>query len=155
MNIIRNLVPLAMALFTSTVVLADDIPSTPNHPAWHAECASCHVAYPPALLTAAGWRTVMSGLDKHFGSDASLDDKTRADITAFLVRHAGRSPRLASQGGRLTETAWFRHEHDEVPAQVWRSSVKSPAECQACHTGADKGSFREREIRMPSAQTSR
>jgi hypothetical protein len=29
---------------------------------WHSECGSCHVAYPPRLLEAASWRTIMQGL---------------------------------------------------------------------------------------------
>ncbi len=146
---------LAAVLFASAAVQADDIPATPNHPAWNAECASCHVAYPPALLTAADWRTVMSGLDRHYGSDASLDDKTRSDITRFLESHAGKSQRLAAKDGRITGTAWFRHEHDEVPARVWRTGVKSPAQCQACHTGAAQGRYGEDEIRLPRVTASR
>ena len=154
-----NLTPFLLAgllvVSASPAARADEIPVPPRHAAWQAECGSCHVAYPPALLDAAGWRSVMAGLDRHFGSDASLDDKTRADIGAFLARHAGRSSRLASQDGRLTATAWFRHEHDEVPSQVWRTGVKSPAQCQACHTGAGQGRYGEREIRLPRATVQR
>ena len=154
-----NLTPFLLAgllvVSASPAARADEMPVPPRHAAWQAECGSCHVAYPPALLDAAGWRTVMAGLDRHFGSDASLDDKTRADIGAFLARHAGRSSRLASQDGRLTATAWFRHEHDEVPSQVWRTGVKSPAQCQACHTGAGQGRYGEREIRLPRATVQR
>ena len=159
MNIAMTLTRL---LFTGMLVVsaasaarAGDIPVPPRHAAWQAECGSCHVAYPPALLDAAGWRTVMAGLDRHFGSDASLDDKTRADIGAFLARHAGRTSRLASPDGRLSATAWFRHEHDEVPARVWRDGVKSPAQCQACHTGAAQGRYGEGEIRLPRASAQR
>jgi hypothetical protein len=155
MNITRTLISLAAVLFATATAQADDIPAAPKHPAWSGECGSCHVAYPPALLSAAGWRTVMSGLDKHYGSDASLDDKTRADITRFLENHAGQSPRVASKDGRITGTAWFRHEHDEVPARVWRAGVKSPAQCEACHTGAAKGRFDEDEIRIPRVTASR
>ena len=155
MKFTHALIALAIVLFTSTAVLADELLVTPNHPVWRSECGSCHVAYPPALLTASSWRTVMAGLDKHFGSDASLDDKTRKDITRFLESHAASSPRHASKDGRITGTAWFRHEHDEVPAQVWRTGVKSPAQCDACHTGATNGRYGEGEIRMPRVAASR
>jgi hypothetical protein len=155
MNPTHTLVSLAALLIASATVQADDIPVAPKHPAWNSECGSCHVAYPPALLTASGWRTVMSGLDRHFGSDASLDDKTRADITRFLESQAGKSARIASKDGRITGTVWFRHEHDEIPARVWRTGVKSPAQCQACHTGAGKGRYGEDEIRMPRVTASR
>ena len=51
---------------------------------------------------------------------------------------------------RITETGWFRHEHDEVPAGIWkRPAVKSAANCAACHTRADAGDFSERNIRIP------
>ena len=145
----------AAALSLSAPALADDLPPAPRHPLWQAECGSCHVAYPPALLDAAGWRGVMAGLDRHFGSDASLDEKARAEIARFLESHAGRSPRLASKDGRVSGTAWFRHEHDEVPARVWRAGVKSPAQCQACHPGADQGRYAEREIRLPRVAAGR
>src|SRR3990170_4941454 len=52
---------------------------------WRQECASCHIAYAPGLLPAESWRKVMAGLDKHFGSDASLDAGDNKEITAFLV----------------------------------------------------------------------
>ena len=155
MKFTHALIALACVLFTSAAVLADDLPATPNHPAWRSECGSCHVAYPPALLTASGWRMVMAGLDKHFGSDASLDDKTRKDIARFLESHAAASPRHAAKEGRITGTAWFRQEHGEVPGQVWRTGVKSPAQCEACHSGAMNGRFGEGEIRMPRVAASR
>jgi cytochrome c2 len=63
--------------------------------------------------------------------------------------------RLAAKDGRITTTAWFRHEHDEVPARAWRTGVKSAAQCQACHTGAAEGRYAESEIRLPRATASR
>ena len=44
--------------------------------AWQTECGSCHAAYPPRLLTAQSWRTIVKGLDRHFGVDASVDAPT-------------------------------------------------------------------------------
>ena len=38
---------------------------------WQQECASCHIAYAPALLPKGSWRRLMSGLDQHFGENAS------------------------------------------------------------------------------------
>lgn len=120
-------------------------------PTWKAECGSCHIAYPPALLPAASWRAVMSGLDKHFGADASLDPATRDKITAFLEQNASRKRKLIDATElRITETRWFRHEHDEVPAYVWKNTkVKSPANCAACHLNAEAGDYSEHNIRIP------
>ena len=117
---------------------------------WKAECASCHIAYPPKRLPAPAWRRLMSGLDKHFGTDASIDAAAAASIAAYLEQNAGRERRGERQTLRITETAWFAREHDEVPPALWKSpTVKSAANCTACHTQAESGDFRERNIRLP------
>lgn len=124
-----------------------------NHAAWRQECGACHVAYPPQLLPARSWRAIMAGLDQHFGTDASLDPQQHADILRFLEANAG--PGRAAKDGkpllRITETRWFIHEHsEELPANIWnRPSVKSPANCVACHTAADRGDYSEQTLRMP------
>lgn len=117
---------------------------------WKAECGSCHVAYPPQLLAAPAWRSIMAGLDAHFGTDASLDPAAAKEIGAFLESNAGGGRRAAPRTLRITQTRWFRREHDEVPAPAWkRPSVKTAANCAACHPGAEQGDFRERSIRIP------
>ncbi|WP_126446051.1 diheme cytochrome c [Sulfuricystis multivorans] len=129
-------------------------------PAYQAECASCHVAYPPRLLTADDWRRVMASLDKHYGDNASLDEPTRRAIEGFLIRNAGspskvgaRKTASASALPRLTATPWFERKHREVSRRDWaHPKVKTPANCAACHTQAAQGSYREREIVMPSGR---
>lgn len=119
---------------------------------WQKECSTCHIAYPPSLLPAESWRKVMDGLDKHFGSDASLTVDENREITDFLVKNASTRMGAATGTLRITETAWFRRKHDshEVPPAVWKNpQVKSAANCQACHTQAERGDFSERNIRMP------
>lgn len=116
---------------------------------WNTECGSCHVAYPPQLLPAASWDALIAGLGDHFGSDASLDADTASTLLAYAKANAGRSP-----GGapplRITETPWFRHEHDEIDAATWkRPKVGSPANCAACHGGAERGDYDEDRIRIP------
>ncbi len=119
---------------------------------WQTECGSCHVAFPPRLLPAESWRAVMSGLDKHFGSDASLDAKSAHEIGAFLEKNAG-SSRHSAPGKpilRITETRWFLHEHDEVPDRTWKNpKVKSAANCAACHIQAENGNYSEHNIKIP------
>lgn len=138
---------LLFASFVAHQALADGKRFTADNPQWRAECGSCHVAYPPQLLPAPAWNRIMSGLDRHFGADASLDAAGSAAIGAFLVNNS-RSGEVRTL--RITETGWFRHEHDEVPAATWtRPAVKSPANCVACHTRADAGDFSERNIRIP------
>jgi cytochrome c553 len=119
---------------------------------WRAECGSCHIAYPPQLLPAASWRRVMSELERHFGTDATLDAGPAAEIGAFLEQSSGTGKRVrgVADEPRITRTPWFVREHDEVPAAAWRRpAIKSAANCAACHAGAGQGDFRERDIRMP------
>ncbi len=123
-----------------------------SNPKWKAECGSCHVAFPPDMLPAQSWRAVMSGLDKHFGTDASLDAATGDEITAFLEKYAGR--RATDPVGkpllRISETRWFKSEHRKVAARTWNNpKVKSAANCAACHTQAENGRFGERDIVIP------
>ena len=131
--------------------MADSHSYTASNPKWKSECGSCHVAYPPQLLPASSWRAVMSGLDKHFGSDASLDQQTFAEVGAFLEKNAGRERAASGKPVlRITETNWFVREHDEVSRAVWTSpKVKSPSNCTACHRGADSGDFGEHSVRIP------
>jgi len=143
---------LMLALSGGTgVAMAGEHSYNISDPTYRAECASCHIAYPPRLLPARSWRALMAGLDKHFGTDASLDPPGAARITTFLEQNAGRDRRGSSAPVlRITETRWFGHEHDELPARVWNNpKVKSAANCTACHVGADRGNFNEYGIRLP------
>jgi nitrate/TMAO reductase-like tetraheme cytochrome c subunit len=120
------------------------------NPVYREECGSCHVPYPPQLLPKASWQAIMAGLDKHFGSDASLDAKTVKDIQVYLEFNASRRAASGKPPLRITESAWFKREHDEVAASVWKSAaVKSAANCAACHTQADQGDYSERTLRVP------
>jgi nitrate/TMAO reductase-like tetraheme cytochrome c subunit len=117
---------------------------------WQSECGECHVAYPPGMLPAASWRVLMSGLNKHFGSDASLDKATAREISDFLEKNAGRRRHESTPLLRITETRWFIHEHDEIAERTWKNPrIKSPANCAACHPGAESGNFNEHNIRIP------
>jgi Dihaem cytochrome c len=119
---------------------------------WQTECGACHVAFPPRLLPAESWRAVMSGLDKHFGSNASLDAASAREIGAFLDKNAGSRGRETSGKPllRITETRWFKREHDEVSDRSWKNpKVKSAANCAACHIQAESGNYSEHNIRIP------
>lgn len=144
----------AMALSAAILpVHADGARFDVRNPAYQSECAACHVAYPPQLLSAASWRAVMDGLGKHFGSDASLDPAIHAEILRYLEANAGRRDTVAAGKPqlRITETRWFVREHsEELPRGIWKHpAVKSAANCAACHTAADKGDFSERTLRLP------
>ncbi|BAN34322.1 diheme Cytochrome C [Sulfuricella denitrificans skB26] len=127
--------------------------AVPGNPLWQTECGSCHMAYPPQLLTAANWRQMMKGLDSHFGANATLDAKEGAEILAFLERYAARDQRYSANTQRITDTAWFQREHREVSNSVWtHAKVKSRANCTACHVTAERGDWSEHSIRMPDGR---
>ena len=134
--------------FAGKMAMPADAPAS-----YEAECASCHMAYPPALLSQQSWKNVMSGLSKHFGTDASLDPKTQTELTNWLVKNATTRQKYSETApeNRITKTSWFIRKHDEVRVDVWkRASIKSPANCGACHIDAAKGIFSENNIKIPA-----
>ncbi|WP_255533474.1 diheme cytochrome c [Polynucleobacter sp. UK-Mo-2m-Kol15] len=133
--------------FAAKMTMPTDTPAS-----YEAECASCHMAYPPALLSQQSWKNIMSGLSKHFGTDASLDPKTQTELTNWLVKNATTRQKYSETApeNRITKTSWFIRKHDEVNADVWkRAGIKSPANCGACHIDAANGVFSEKNIKIP------
>lgn len=119
---------------------------------WQQECSSCHIAYAPGLLPAKSWRKIMDGLNRHFGTDASLTTEERNEITNFLVNNASNRWRASTAPLRITKTTWFKREHYSkgIPRAVWKNPlVKKPANCQVCHTEAAQGDFSEIDITLP------
>jgi hypothetical protein len=143
---------LSAALLLPAAASADRLPVPADAPpSFRAECGGCHLPFAPALLSAPDWRRVMAQLDRHYGDNAGLDEETRRQIEAFLLRHAGGS-RVAGAGDppRLTRTDWFRREHRKVPESIWRDArVMSASNCAACHSRAGEGSYRGRELALP------
>jgi nitrate/TMAO reductase-like tetraheme cytochrome c subunit len=150
----KKLLP-AMLLLVALSAQADNY-RVPKNAAFEEECGSCHMAFPPQMLHADSWRAMMGDLAHHFGSDASLDEKRRVAIADFLVANAsGRKTGTTRDAAgkpllRITETAHFVKEHREVGAATWkRASIKSPANCTACHAQAAAGDYNERSINIP------
>ena len=158
----KNLRILSVLLFLPMAAHADKLRLPADAPpAFQAECASCHLAFPPQLLVADDWKRVMATLDKHYGDNASLDEKPRRSIEDFLVKNAGDARKVGAgrtaakdaEPPQMTATAWFVRKHREVARTDWtHAKVKTPANCTACHTKAAEGSYREREIVMPSGR---
>ncbi len=117
---------------------------------WQQECGSCHIAYPPGLLPGASWKKVMSGLDNHFGTNASLSEPDATIITDFLIKNASHQWTANTAPLRITEARWYNSRHSELSPAVWkRASVKSRSNCSACHKDAAKGVFNERGVKVP------
>jgi len=140
-------------MLVSAALQASGKVSAPPDPTYVQECGSCHVAYPARLLSGSSWRTLLAGLDHHFGVDASLEAEALTDISRYLDANARRRETSGGDGKpilRITETRWFRHEHDDVPEATWKlAAVKSAANCSACHTRAEQGSYSEHDIHLP------
>lgn len=144
-------------------VQAKDGSRAPLNASYKEECGSCHVAFPPGLLPADGWKDVMTRLDRHFGTDARVEPAAASEIGRYLEANAARprdtryEPSTRTETPRITETAWFRRKHrdghDGLTAEVWKSpAVKSPANCGACHRQAADGQYGERDIQIPRSK---
>ena len=150
-------IPMAAIALAGAAQADDDgyAAPVPLLPTYQQECGSCHTAYPPGMLPAASWKRLTSNLPNHFGTDASLDPKTLAELATWLDRHAGTYRKTQREAAappedRITRAAWFQREHREVRAATWTSpAVKSASNCAACHTQADQGDYSERHIRIP------
>jgi hypothetical protein len=132
-------------------------------PLYREECGSCHMAYPAGLLPAVSWQKLMQGLEEHFGDNAELDDETRQKINSFLERNSSdkinyrRSKQFTGEINlkkvpiRITDSSYFRHEHDEIPVRFVSGNpkVKSFSHCNACHLNAERGLFNEHDIKIP------
>jgi mono/diheme cytochrome c family protein len=143
-----------LSTFAITVAADSKSPVVPLLPAYKQECSACHVAYPAGMLPASSWKRLMGGLSKHYGTDASLDEKNVAEISGWLEGHAGTYKRVSEMPpeDRITKSVWFirKHNEREISPSIWkRASVGSASNCIACHTNASQGSFSEREIRIP------
>lgn len=126
--------------------------------AYKQECAACHMAYAPGFLPTKSWARMMNNLDKHYGTDASLDAATVMQISTWLTANAGTYKRVAEAPpeDRMTRSAWFERKHRKIDPQVWQhAAVKSPANCMACHTRADKGDYDDHSVSYPAGLPAR
>lgn len=118
------------------------------------ECGGCHLAFPPSMLPAASWRTMMGQLDRHFGDDASLGAEATASIARYLIANAGDAGGRRTNDGllrglapgaapqRITELPRWVREHREIRPAEWSDpKVRSRANCVACHADAERGYF--------------
>ena len=142
---------LALGIATASA-WADSAKGPPPPAVYTQECGSCHLAFPPHLLPKASWQRVMHGLDKHYGSDASLDAATQKQIDTWLQTYGGQGKRAREEPpqDRITRSAWFERKHREVSAATFkRAAIKSAANCTACHRDAAQGDFEDDRVRIP------
>ena len=137
-------------------------PALPSNAIWEAECGECHLAFHPTLLPARSWRRMMEQQAEHFGDDLAYDEETISEITEFLVTNAAESglteaahkiKRSVPAGETplgITATQYWKRKHEEINEKYWKaSSVKSKANCTACHLDAKSGWFEDSNMRLP------
>ena len=128
------------------------------------ECSSCHFAYQPGLLPQRSWVKLMGDLENHFDTDASLESEDNKKILNYLVNNSAekftnykRSKKINRSIPKnetpiaITKTPYIIKKHREIRENlITQKEVGSLANCMACHTTADKGSYSERDINIPN-----
>jgi len=161
---------LGTALWLAAPVLADDDDYEHRrgsshvaglNPLYVAECGACHVAYPPGALPGRSWIQLMNGLDNHFGDDASLEPNEVAQLIDYLGANAaehvrGDMRKLSKRVKqdeiplKITELGYFKKEHRNVPKRAYKINPDLKlSNCEACHTKAEQGGYREHDINIP------
>ncbi|HEY5994351.1 MAG TPA: diheme cytochrome c [Gallionellaceae bacterium] len=130
------------------------------------ECGSCHFAYQPGLLPEKSWEKLLTaaGLHDHFGEVADLDKETLQAIREYVLANSAeksyykiaRKITIATEDGpaplRITEVRYIKRKHNDIPAKMVKDNkdVKSLSYCNACHTKAEKGIFKEDTVSIPN-----
>lgn len=131
--------------------------------AYKNECASCHIGYAPYLLPQESYKKMMGNLENHFGDDASFDDTD--EVLGFLLRHSSQNysnkfranlARENSDEMAISNRAFFKNAHKNVPQSLFESeSIKSKANCNACHKDAEMGLLGKSNIDFAKIRTLR
>jgi hypothetical protein len=130
---------------------------------YRTECGGCHFAYPPGLLPTPAWGRLIDSLNDHFGDDATLDPEVARELRVYLTANsADGNPSIRSRAfaarpiptegtPRITGTVYFQRKHGTVPPRLVKDNPKvgSFSNCQACHRGAERGSFNEHRVVIP------
>lgn len=169
-TLVAALLLLAVAVFTawwfqyrgSETGLAFIGKKLPESALWQEECGSCHQAFHPSLLPARSWKSLLAQQERHFGDDLGLETSTIAQLLAFAEPNAAeqgateaawkinRSVAVNATPLRITETPYWIKKHHEIAAADWnKPTVKSKANCPACHLDADAGTYEDAAMRVP------
>jgi len=146
-----------VALLATVSAAADERVAPVTDPVVKKECGSCHMVFPPQFLPKRSWQKLVETLSDHFGENASLGEAQRKAVLDYLVGYAADSPNAGREGRkfgtsippkdtplRITETPRWVREHRKVRADKWKDpTVKSKANCLACHNGAEQGVYED------------
>lgn len=124
-------------------------------------CGSCHMAYPPMLLSSAAWHEILHA-ERHFGRETGIPPSLRSVLLRVVLEEAAdtsvtrlaRKFRTGAQGRsglpRITDTAYMLQEHPKI----YRGLLKNTGDtelrnCRSCHHEAEKGIFCARQVILP------
>lgn len=125
------------------------------------ECGTCHLAYQPELLPKASWEKIMAGMKDHFGEELYLDEASAAKLTDYMTKNSADSSKAAravkvmeSLGGetplRIMEVPYIQEYHKDLSeATISQKTVRSLANCEACHISAHGGLYIREHIHVP------
>jgi hypothetical protein len=135
-----------------------------NNQLYIKECGSCHFPYQAGLLPANAWNKMMTNLENHFNSDASLNEADLQTLTKYLNDNSAeknmqykRSNRIVSSLAKnqipdsISTTPYMIKKHEDIRKDlITQNEVKGLFNCIACHKTADKGIYGERDINIPN-----
>lgn len=149
------LVSLLVVIVATGHAGADERIAPVTDPVVKKECGSCHMAFSPQFLPRRSWQKLVATLSDHFGENASLAEAQRRAVLEYLLANASDGPRGGNEGRkfgasipsgqtplRITEVPRWIREHQKVRADKWSDpTVKSKANCVACHKTAEQGIY--------------
>jgi mono/diheme cytochrome c family protein len=105
---------------------------------WQTECGACHMAFPPGMLSVDDWLDLLTQLEHHFGADANLEPKAKAEIADYFKQFGARSTVFGSRNEvpRITTSDRFIARHRSAQRLWQKGQIKSLADCAACHKEA-------------------
>ena len=135
-----------------------------NNQLYIKECGSCHFPYQPGLLPSNAWNKMMTNLENHFNSDASLNEADLQTLSKYLNDNSAeknmqykRSNRIVSSLAKnqipdsISTTPYMIKKHEDIRKDlITQNEVKGLFNCIACHKTADKGIYGERDINIPN-----
>ena len=107
---------------------------------------------------------MMTNLENHFNSDASLNEADLQTLTKYLNDNSAeknmqykRSNRIVSSLAKnqipdsISTTPYMIKKHEDIRKDlITQNEVKGLFNCIACHKTADKGIYGERDINIPN-----
>jgi len=80
-------------------------PDSPQQKSYIKECGSCHMAYQPEFLPKNAWKTMMGGLEDHFGVNATLTAEDEKLLSSYLQQNAADSKRVGKHFAKMAASA--------------------------------------------------